>query len=210
MCTTSSTAHSQIKCTFAAFRGVLVTAERQVGLSVANLLVLKGFLVTQQQAALEKHQLIGMRWINMHSQTQNNKQTGTDPQNKQRKTTHAGKGRGVSQSDPYHHLPCKAHLAGRPAPQTSAISTHVSVMRHISTLSVAHLAREAPLTPREARKPDRGSWNHWILMPASIPSRPAAGDFSRTDELLVREPVHSQCLQQCFMCLVCYKKKISR
>lgn len=44
-----------------------------------------------------------------------------------------------------------------------------------------------------------GAWNHWILKPASIISRPAAGDFSRTEERLVREPVHGQCLQQCYV-----------
>lgn len=33
--------------------------------------------------------------------------------------------RGISQSHPYHHLPCKAHLKGRPPVQTSAIFTHL-------------------------------------------------------------------------------------
>lgn len=30
----------------------------------------------------------------------------------------------ISQSDPYHYLPCKAHLTGRSAVHTSAIFTH--------------------------------------------------------------------------------------
>lgn len=84
-CTTGSTAHSPVKCPFAAFTGVLVSAERLVGLSVANLLVLGFFLVTQQQAAWEKHQLIGMRCMHMHSQTKkkHNKQTNRDRPTKQ-------------------------------------------------------------------------------------------------------------------------------
>lgn len=83
-------------------------------------------------------------WHKIDACAQPNKnKTETDPQKQAAQTRHAGEGRGVSQSDPYHHLPCKAHLAGRPAPQTSAISTHFPVMRHITTLTVAQVAREA-------------------------------------------------------------------
>lgn len=138
-CTTSSTAHSHVKCPFAAFRGVLVSAERLVGQSLANLLVF--FFSHTAAGGVEKTQT---EWHKIDACAQPNKnKTETDPQKQAAQTRHAGEGRAVSQSDPYHHLPCKAHLAGRPAPQTSAISTHFPVMRHITTLTVAHVAREA-------------------------------------------------------------------
>lgn len=49
------------------------------------------------------------------------KKKGADPTDTRMQCTQK---RGISQSDPYRYLPCKAHLTGRPAAQTSAIFTH--------------------------------------------------------------------------------------
>lgn len=42
----------------------------------------------------------------------------------QQRCKHAEKHKAISHSDPYHYLPCKAHLTDRPAAQTSAIFTY--------------------------------------------------------------------------------------
>lgn len=76
-------------------------------------------------------------------------------------------GQGISQSDPYHYLPCKAHLTGRPAAQTSAIFTHfVSCIRSPKLLHiecVKHCDTEKPKARQlKNRNAPGGSTNHLI------------------------------------------------
>lgn len=75
-------------------------------------------------------------------------------------------GQGISQSDPYHYLPCKAHLTGRPGAQTSAIFTHfLSCVRspqlHLVCEALWHGEPKSQKTTYSNGL--RGSWNHSTL-----------------------------------------------
>lgn len=75
-------------------------------------------------------------------------------------------GQGISQLDPYHHLPCKAHLTGRPAAQTSAIFTHfLSCIRspHLHLVCKALWQSETKRQKTKYSDAPREGWNHSIL-----------------------------------------------
>lgn len=86
-------------------------------------------------------------------------------------------GQNISQSDPYHYLPCKAHLTGRPAAQTSAIFTYIlscvrSPQLHLECEALWHSetkARKNTCAQRKLKSPNT----------EYSTSRQPASDFSR-------------------------------
>lgn len=84
---------------------------------------------------------------------------------------------GISQSRPYHYLPCKAHLTGRPPVQTSAIFTHLpSCVRSPQSHLVWKAKPELPEIP-----PSRAQcWRRAISHHATRKMRPKREVFHPT------------------------------
>lgn len=106
------------------------------------------------------------------------------------------RGQRISQSDPYHYLPCKAHLNGRLAAQTSAIFTHILSCFRSPQLHLVCQALKDSETKSQIAKYSVAPWSPWNH---SILSTVPACDFSHCSAYICKGSMFN-CIKSHWSC----------